>query len=111
MKRSFSLIVFALLLCAGAPPVHAEDGSTVDAGMKMWLHNWHRDQPGFTGISSDTTMLLGPAIEARMGEQVFLEASFLHHHSQVRAGMSGCPLLYLIIWRFAALDAGAVLKS
>jgi hypothetical protein len=27
-----------------------------------------------------------------------------------RAGIPGCPLFYLIIWRFAALDAGAVLK-
>jgi len=89
MKRSFSLIVFALLLCAGAPPVHAEDGSTVDAGMKMWLHNWHRDQPGFTGISSDTTMLLGPAIEARIGEQVFLEASFLFTAADYRFSETG----------------------
>ena len=77
MKRSFSVIVFALLLFAGTPPVFAGDGTKVEAGIKMWLNNWHRDQPGFIGISSDSTMLLGPAVEAQLGEQVFLEASFL----------------------------------
>lgn len=88
-KRYFSVIVFALLICAAAPPVHAEDGSTIDAGIKMWLHSWHRNAPGFTGISSDTTMLLGPAIEAGIGEQVFLEASFLFSAADYRFSETG----------------------
>jgi hypothetical protein len=89
MKRSFSVIVFALLLFAGAPPVHAGDGTKIDAGIKMWLNNWHRDQPGFIGISSDSTMLLGPAVDAELGEQIFLEASYLFSTADYRFSETG----------------------
>jgi opacity protein-like surface antigen len=89
MKRSFSVIVFALLLIAGVHPVHAADGTKIDAGIKMWLNNWHRDQPGFTGISSDSTMLLGPAVEAKLGERVFLEASYLFTAADYRFSETG----------------------
>jgi hypothetical protein len=89
MKRSFSIIVFALLLFAGAPPVFAGDGTKIDAGIKMWLNNWHRDQPGFLGISSDSTMLLGPAVEAELGEKVFLEASYLFSAADYRFSETG----------------------
>jgi hypothetical protein len=89
MKRPFSVIVFALLLIAGVQPVHAADGTKIDAGIKMWLNNWHRDQPGFTGISSDSTMLLGPAVEAKLGERVFLEASYLFSTADYRFSETG----------------------
>jgi hypothetical protein len=89
MKRSFSVIVFALLLIAGVPPVFAGDGTKIEAGVKMWLNNWHRDQPGSIGISSDTTMLLGPAVEAKLGGQVFLEASYLFSAADYRFSETG----------------------
>jgi len=89
MKRSFAVIVFSLLLFAGAPPVFAGDGTKIEAGIKMWLNNWHRDQPGFLGISSDSTMLLGPAVEAELGEQVFLEASYLFSTADYRFSETG----------------------
>ena len=89
MKRSLYAIVFALLLFAGAPPVFAGDGTKIEAGIKMWLNNWHRDQPGFLGISSDSTMLLGPAVEAELGEQVFLEASYLFSTADYRFSETG----------------------
>jgi opacity protein-like surface antigen len=89
MKRSLCAVVFALLLFAGIDPVHAADGTKIEAGIKLWLNNWHRDQPGFLGISSDSTMLLGPAIEARIREQVFLEASFLFSAADYRFSETG----------------------
>jgi len=89
MKRSFSVIVFALLLIAGVPPVFAGDGTKIEVGVKMWLNNWHRDQPGSLGISSDSTMLLGPAVAAKLGEQVFLEASYLFSAADYRFSETG----------------------
>jgi hypothetical protein len=90
MKRSLYVFVFAsLLLIAGVPPGHAADGTKIDAGIKMWLNNWHRDQPGFTGISSDSTMLLGPAVEAKLGERVFVEASYLFSTADYRFSETG----------------------
>jgi opacity protein-like surface antigen len=89
MKRSFSVIVFTLLIFAGASPVFAGDGTKIEAGIKMWLNDWHRDQPGFLGISSDSTMLLGPAVEVELGEQVFLEASYLFSAADYRFSETG----------------------
>jgi opacity protein-like surface antigen len=89
MKRFLCVIVIALLLIAGVPPVHAADGTKIEAGIKMWLNNWHRDQPGFVGISSDSTMLLGPAVEAKLGERVFLEASYLFSTADYRFSETG----------------------
>ena len=89
MNLFFSIIVFALLLFAGAPPVFAGDGTKSEAGIKMWLNNWHRDRPGYFGISSDSTMLLGPAVEAKLGEQAFLEASYLFSAADYRFSETG----------------------
>ena len=77
MKRSLYMIVLSLLFFMAVPPVHAGDGTKIDGGIKMWLNNWHQSRPGFAGTSSDSTMLLGPAVEAELGEQVFVEASYL----------------------------------
>jgi opacity protein-like surface antigen len=89
MKRSFPVIVFVLLLFAGAPPVLAGDGAAIDAGIKLWLNSWNQSRPGLGSISSDSTMLLGPAIEARIGEQVFLEASYLFSTADYRFSEPG----------------------
>lgn len=89
MKRSFSVIVFALLLFAGVHPVHAGDDAKIDAGIKMWLNNWHQSRPGLDSISSDSTMLLGPAVEAELGEQVFVEASYLFSAADYRFSEPG----------------------
>jgi hypothetical protein len=77
------------MLTVGAPPVFAGEDGKIEAGIKMWLNSWDRDQPGFTGISSDTTMLLGPAVEARIREQVFLEASYLFSTADYRFAETG----------------------
>lgn len=48
-----------------------------DVGLKMWLNSWHQDSPGSGGITSDTTMLIGPTFEARFTNNLFLETSVL----------------------------------
>jgi opacity protein-like surface antigen len=89
MKRFLPVLAFVLILAVWAPPVFAGDGTKIEAGIKMWLNNWHRDEPGFIGISSDNTMLLGPAVEAELGEQVFLEASYLFSAADYRFSETG----------------------
>lgn len=84
MKRPLYAIMLALLLFTGAAPVHAGEGAQFEAGIRMWLNNWRQDRPDTTGISSDTTMLIGPAVEARLGQQGFLEASYLFSTADYR---------------------------
>jgi opacity protein-like surface antigen len=75
MKRFLIGIVAALLLIAGSGEARAEDGTSVSVGIKMWLNEWIRDQPGGS-ITSDTTVLFGPAFELKI-QRVFVEASYL----------------------------------
>jgi hypothetical protein len=89
MKRSLYLLVFALLLLADVQPVHAGKEAKIDAGIKLWLNNWRQSRPGLDSISSDSTMLLGPAVEAELGEQVFLDASYLFSTADYRFSEPG----------------------
>lgn len=84
MKRLVHVIVFTLVLAAGSAPADAGEGMQIEAGIKMWLNSWSRDKPGYTGVSSDSTMLLGPAVEAKFGERVFVEASYLFSTADYR---------------------------
>ncbi|MHB8843679.1 MAG: hypothetical protein ACYC7L_02935 [Nitrospirota bacterium] len=84
MRRPLCTIMLALLLFAGAPPVLAGEDAPFQAGIRMWLNNWRQDRPDAAGTSSDTTMLIGPAIEARLGQQGFLEASYLFSTADYR---------------------------
>jgi len=77
MKRILIEIAAALLLITGSGVARAEEGAGVEVGIKMWVNDWTRDDPIFGSTTSDTTVLLGPAIEAKFGDHVFAEASFL----------------------------------
>jgi hypothetical protein len=76
MKRILIEMAAALLLIAGAGAGRAE-GAGIEVGIKMWVNDWTQDVPGFGSITSDSTVLLGPAIAAKFGDRVFGEASFL----------------------------------
>ena len=89
MRWLAQVIVVALVLASGVAPMHAGEGAQIEAGIKMWLNSWYRSQPGYTGISSDTTMLLGPAVEAKIGEQAFLEGSYLFSTADYRFSEPG----------------------
>jgi opacity protein-like surface antigen len=77
MKRILIGVAAALLFFSGSGSAHAVEGAGVEAGVKMWLNDWHRSAPGFASITSDSTMLLGPAIEVQFPNHVFVEASYL----------------------------------
>ncbi len=71
-------ILSVLLLIAGAGVAGAQEGTGVSVGLKMWFNDWTRDDPRSpSSITSDTTVLLGPAIEAKFGDYFFADASFL----------------------------------
>ncbi len=77
MKRIFIGVAAALMLIAGSGSAHAQEGAGVELGLKMWINDWTRDEPGFASNTSDSTVLLGPAIEVKLPNYFFLEASYL----------------------------------
>ncbi len=78
MKRFLIGIAAAFLLIAASGRANAEEeGTSVQVGIKMWLNQWTQERPGFASTTSDTTMLFGPAFEAKIQNQFFLEASYL----------------------------------
>ena len=77
MKRILMGTAAAILLIMGCGAAHAEAGKGVEAGVKMWVNEWTHDVPGAGSITSDTTVLFGPAIEVKFPNRVFVEASYL----------------------------------
>src|SRR5574342_132247 len=78
MKRVLTGIAAALLLLiSGSGVARGEEGARVEMGIKLWLNNWHHSDPGVENIRSDFATLLGPAIEAKFGDHLIAEASFL----------------------------------
>jgi Outer membrane protein beta-barrel domain len=77
MKRILIGLVSALLLVAGSGTAGAEERKGVEAGVRMWINDWTHDVPGVGSITSDTTVLLGPAIEVKFPNHVFVDASYL----------------------------------
>ncbi len=77
MKRVLIGAVAVLLLVAGAASGYAEERSGVEVGVKMWINDWTVDAPGFASNTSDSTVLLGPAISVKFPNYVFVEASYL----------------------------------
>lgn len=77
MKRILIGAVAALLLIAGSGVARAQERTEVEVGVKFWFNDWTHDAPGFASITSDTTALFGPTIEAKFPNQVFVEGSYL----------------------------------
>ncbi len=75
--RSMLIAMAAAILAAGSGIACAEESPGVYAGVKTWVNDWTHEVPGFAGITSDSAVLFGPAIEARFGEEFFAEASYL----------------------------------
>lgn len=76
MKRILIAAVSALLLTGGGV-ARAESGKGVEAGFQMWVNSWTHDVPGVGSITSDATVLFGPAIEVKFPNNAFLDASYL----------------------------------
>jgi hypothetical protein len=76
MKRILrgAAAVLLLVVCSGA--ANAEVGK-VEAGVQMWINQWTQDDPRSGSITSDSTVLFGPAIEVKFPNHVFVDASYL----------------------------------
>jgi opacity protein-like surface antigen len=77
MKRILIGAVAVLLLIAANGMALAQERTEVEVGLKMWINDWTEDAPGFLSNTSDSTVLLGPAIEVKLPNYFFLEASYL----------------------------------
>src|SRR5512143_303923 len=75
MRRVLTEIAAILLLIAVKGS--AEEVSKVAVGAKMWLNKWTQHAPGAQSITSDDTLLLGPAIETECGSHIIMEASYV----------------------------------
>src|SRR5512147_2368015 len=84
MRRLLLGIAAALLLTAGSGVARAEEGARVEMGIKMWLNQWTVDAPGAVSTTSDSTMLLGPAVEVKFNNPFFAEASYLFSTADYR---------------------------
>ena len=77
MKRLLRSALAVLLLFLASGAAQAEAGERVEAGVLMWFNQWTHDVPGAGSITSDSTVLFGPAIEVKFPNHVFMDASYL----------------------------------
>jgi opacity protein-like surface antigen len=77
MKRILVGIVSIFMLIAGSGVADAQEGTGVSVGIKMWINDWTESIPGPGSTTSDSTLLLGPAIEANFSNNLYLDASYL----------------------------------
>jgi hypothetical protein len=78
MRRILIGAAAALLLIVGSGVARAADDSGVEAGVKMWINDWTREDPRFGSIiTSDTIILFGPTIDVKFPNHVFFDASYL----------------------------------
>jgi hypothetical protein len=84
MKRILMAVSTVLFVLAMSGAVCAADNSGVDLGIKLWFNDWTHDVPGFGSVTSDTALLMGPAINVNLGSKAFVEASYLVTGSDYR---------------------------
>jgi hypothetical protein len=77
MKRILRGAVAAVLLVAISGAAYAETGKGVEAGFQMWINDWTHDVPRAGSVTSDTTVLFGPAIKVELPHHFFVDASYL----------------------------------
>lgn len=66
-----------VLMSSGPARGEEEKGTTVDAGIKMWINNWNRKAPGSESTTSNNVLLVGPSIEAEFHNRLYVEATYL----------------------------------
>jgi hypothetical protein len=84
MKHILLAISAVLLMFAMSGVVCAAEHTGFEAGIKLWFNDWTHDEPGFGSVTSDTALLIGPAIKAELGNRAFVEASYLAAGSNYR---------------------------
>jgi hypothetical protein len=77
IKRILTEIAAVLLLITGTGAARAEEGAKPSMGIKTWLNKWTQHAPSAESITSNSIMLLGPAIEMKLGDHIYVEASYV----------------------------------
>ena len=81
MKRIASGVVAALLFLTMSAGARAEEGKSegveVTAAVKAWMNQWKRSDPAAESKTSNSIILIGPAIEVEFPVGIFVEASYL----------------------------------
>jgi len=76
MKKCLIAVVIAVsALWSGM--VFAGEGVEVAAGVKAWYNEWTNDDPASGKTEFDASLLIGPAIEVKFPNHIFVEASYL----------------------------------
>ena len=76
MKKCIIAVVVAVAaLWSGM--AFAAEGVEVEAGVKAWYNEWTNDDPAFGKTKYDASLLIGPAVEAKFPNHLFIEASYL----------------------------------
>lgn len=94
MKRFLICAAAAVLLIVGSGAAFAEEakeskeGAEVEVGIKAWMNKMKRDAPA-EKFTSDSTILIGPAVEAKFQNNIFVEASYLFSASNYKADVGG----------------------
>jgi opacity protein-like surface antigen len=82
MKRIIAALTLVLTLGSGI--AFGQDRTDVQAGLKMWLNDWEVDDPVFGTSTSDTVMLIGPALNIMFPNHLFLDASYMFSTSDYK---------------------------
>ena len=71
------LVLMAVMFVAVAGHAFANEGVEVEAGIKMWYPGWKNEDPAGSNTKFDPTLLIGPAVEVKLPNHLFFEASYL----------------------------------
>jgi hypothetical protein len=75
--KKFVIVVMVAVAALWGGLVFAGEGVEVEVGVKAWYNKWTNDDPAFGKIKFDPTFLVGPAIEVKFPNHLFVEASYL----------------------------------
>ncbi len=76
MKRIIGIVVVLLVVCSGVSFANEKDGVEVEVGVKGWYNKLELKDPEAKS-KFDSTVLLGPAVEVKLPNHIFFEASYL----------------------------------
>ncbi len=102
MKRIVISMLAAVVLAAGSglawaeeeqhkEKAQAEQGTEVELGAKVWWNKWKRSI-GSISFDSDDTFLVGPVVEVKFHNNVFIEAATLNSTSDYEIKFLGFPV-------------------
>lgn len=77
MRRIVVGAAAALILFMGSGIARAEEGPEIEMGVKWWCNKWKREFSADETVRSERSPLMGPAVEVKFHNNVFVEGSYL----------------------------------